>query len=605
MRLWVRIAAVMAVVSLAPLVLLGTRAIHIATGEAARSSEAILLRDADATATLVDTWIEDQAQALAGWMQLFPLEAQGEAQQESLQKSVFLAVPSLITVVLLDGDGVPIARPLFLTGPGAPGTTLEGRREGSEQRASELIERVPLSEALASRGTISTAALGTPYVPPGGGAPSVPLAVTGPFGEALVLGAEVGLELLERVIRERSTPDHAVALITVAGADILGGDHPLVDPERLRPVLASRATVAYALVDGREVRGAVAPIPSTGWSVVVVEPVEVAERAARLIRERTTLALALAALLALLSGVIVAANLSRPVRRLRDVAMEVAEGRYGRTADEGRSDEIGELARAFNHMSSRLAANEADLHAQRDEIAAFNRELQARVDARTAELHEAQQELVRSGQLAAVAEVGAGLAHELNNPLAAVLGLTQMLRERRAGTEDAVTLAKIEAQAERCRVVVASMLRLSAGEVDPTQATVVDLRDILRDVLGLVEGPFRQRGVVVDWNEPGDPMNLRIHPVYGTRILAQIFNAFRAGLEEGSRLRVTAVRLGDDVALDLDPERRVAMGSARDDWMASGMALWVARHLLDQVGGRLEQPLAEQTRWRILLPGAP
>jgi len=604
MRLWVRMALVMAVVAIIPLVLMGIRAIQISTEESVRSSREIVLRDADAFATFVDTWMADQAQAIAGWMQLFPLEGRSAEHQEGLQNSVYLAVPSVVTVVLLDEDGVPLVRPQYLTEPGATGSTVEGRVAGSDVRASELIERVPLTEALAGRTNVSSAVVGQPYLPPGSMSVSVPVAATGPFGESLVLGAEVSLEVVETLLREQASATHSVALLTAAGENIIGGQHELIDAQRLQPLLTTRSNISYALPDGREVRGAVAPIPRLGWTVVVVEPAEVAERAALGIRSRTTWVLLAAVLLALAFGAVLARTISEPVGRLREVAMAVGEGEYGRRAEVVRKDELGELAEVFNHMSVRLKENEDALMAQQAEIEAFNLELQERVDARTAELREAQQRLVQSGQLAAVAEMGAGLAHELNNPLAAILGLTQVLRQRWRGTPEDRSLEQIEGQAERCRQVVSAMLQLTTGEVDPAEGAVVDLRAILGDVLELVKGSFRQRGVNVQLQEPDAALHVRIHPIYGTRILAQILGSVCAGLEEGATLRMSVHRVGREVAIDLDPDRRVAIGSARDDWMASGMALWVARHLLDQVGGRLEEPFAPQNRWRVLLPGA-
>ncbi|MBW1876838.1 MAG: HAMP domain-containing protein [Deltaproteobacteria bacterium] len=604
MRLWIRMALVMAVVAIIPLVLMGIRAIQISTEESVRSSREIVLRDADAFATFVDTWMADQAQAVAGLMQILPVEGQSKDLQEALQKSIYLAVPTVVTVVLVDEDGVPLVPPLFLTEPGALGSTTEGRGAGSEVRASELIERVPLTEALATRSHLASAVVGHPYLPPGGTSVSVPVGATGPFGEPLVLGAEVSLEVVEALLREQASATHSVALLTSAGEDVIGGQHELIDAQRLQPLLTTRSNISYALADGREVRGAVAPIPRLGWSVAVVEPAEVAERAALGIRTRTTWVLLAAVALALAFGAVLARTVSEPVARLREVALAVAEGEYGRRAPVYRGDEIGELAEAFNHMSVRLKENEDALVAQQGEIEAFNRDLQERVEARTRELRETQQRLVRSGQLAAVAEVGAGLAHELNNPLAAILGLTQVLRQSYRGTPEDKSLERIEGQAERCRQVVSAMLQLTAGEVDPVQAVVIDLRVILRDVLELVKGSFRQRGVTLQLQEPDAALLVRIHPIYGSRILAQIFSSVRAGLEEGAILRVSAGMVGREVAIDLDPDRPVAIGSARDDWMASGMALWVARHLLDQVGGRLEEPLAPQTRWRVLLPGA-
>ncbi|MEQ1503910.1 MAG: HAMP domain-containing sensor histidine kinase [Myxococcota bacterium] len=209
-----------------------------------------------------------------------------------------------------------------------------------------------------------------------------------------------------------------------------------------------------------------------------------------------------------------------------------------------------------------------------------------------------------------MAELGAGLAHELNNPLAAVLGLAQVLRSRhREGNpgEDAL-LDDLEAQAGRCREVVATMLRVQTLEVDPTDVPVVQLTDVLHQVRGLVGGPFRQRGVQLDVTEPDPELRVRIDPVHGSRILAQILNALRAGLEPGSAVTIDAERDGDNVLVRLIPDRPVAAHpDRRDDWLASGHGLWVARQLLARLGGRLDVDPHDTVGgpvWGVTLPGA-
>jgi len=289
--------------------------------------------------------------------------------------------------------------------------------------------------------------------------------------------------------------------------------------------------------------------------------------------------------------------ISDPIATLRDSFLRVADGEYGRSAAAGRSDEIGELARAFNHMSQRLAENRQEIRGQQAEIEAFNRELQDRVERRTQELRDAQEQLVHSGQLAAVAEVGAGLAHELNNPLSGILGIAQLLRRKHHGKPDEGLLRDLEGQADRCRDVVAAMLRFSSGEVDHGPAPVIDLRDVLVDVCNLVSGPFRQRGVALELIESEAPLKVRVDPVHGSRILVQILNALRAGLREGSTLRIIARAERGQVEVELRPDDIVAVDDLRrDDWMAAGMGMWVARRMLHELGGRLEQPLRLPTQ---------
>ena len=273
---------------------------------------------------------------------------------------------------------------------------------------------------------------------------------------------------------------------------------------------------------------------------------------------------------------------------------------------EDRGDEIGDLQRAFNHMSARLASGRDEIARQRAEIESFNRELQVRVDERTRELVEAQAGLVQSGQLAAVAEMGAGLAHELNNPIAAILGTAQVVRMRLRGTPDEERVARIEEQAARCREVVASMLRLSEGSSDagnePGAVDVVDLRGMLAEVAALVAAPFRQRGVTLLVESSDQPVKASANPVATSRVLAQILQSFRSGLPDGARLVVRACVIEGRAGVAFEPDRPIASGAARDDWMASGMSLWVARRQLETMNGRLDEPAPGETAWMLSLP---
>src|SRR5207237_4013562 len=82
-----------------------------------------------------------------------------------------------------------------------------------------------------------------------------------------------------------------------------------------------------------------------------------------------------------------------------------------RVGDAGRGDELGDLARAFNAMAA--------------EIERWNRELAERVEEKTREAREAQDLLLRAQKLAAVGQLGAGVAHEVNSPIAGLVGGTE------------------------------------------------------------------------------------------------------------------------------------------------------------------------------------
>ena len=87
-----------------------------------------------------------------------------------------------------------------------------------------------------------------------------------------------------------------------------------------------------------------------------------------------------------------------------------------------------------------------------------------------------------------------------------------------------------------------------------------------------------------------------------SRILAQILHSFRAGLGDGASLRISGAIEADRAVIRFAPDRPIATGDARDDWMASGMGLWVARRQLDGIDGRLDEPTPTDSAWRLSVP---
>jgi len=114
-------------------------------------------------------------------------------------------------------------------------------------------------------------------------------------------------------------------------------------------------------------------------------------------------------------------------------------------------DEIGELAKSFNQMTLKLRKSREDLERT-------NLQLEQKVQERTQELEEAQNQLVQVEKMSVVGQLVSGVAHELNNPLAGVLGYSQLLLRMDLPEEVRRGLDKIESEAERCRRIVQNLL---------------------------------------------------------------------------------------------------------------------------------------------------
>lgn len=602
MRLWIKLTLAMVAVSLAPLVVVSIQALDLQSDQALEARQAERSRQAVALAEEAGRWVSFKAESVRMWTILYPdLLVRSPAVQEGILRAAYRGIPGVVTVALLDEEGLAGPRdaplqPLWLDASLSSEDPLADRQRGSSERAEAFLQRVPRPDV---PGEVW---LGEPYTPPAvAGVPplgaSLAVAARGPYAEPAILAVELALDELDAVFARRAVEGRGIALVNESGVPILQHG-PSVDASVLKALLATPSAV-FEDQGGRV--GALAAVPGTTWAIVTTEP-DAGDATWARFRLRLLVSLALSVLVAILAGVLVARTVSRPVAEVRDAANRIAEGDLEHRVPASGRDEIGELGSTFNRMAGRLSMTLAELEARRAEVEAFNEVLQDRVEARTRDLEAAQAELLRAGQLAAVAEVGAGLAHELNNPLASVLGVLQLVRARAEDGASPATLALLaqaEDQAQRCREVVDAMLRLSASEAR-SGAVRADLVTAVTEALSLVEGAAKRRGVALVVEEALEPGEVVVEAHELRRALTQLLQAIVAGLPQGAELRVGVRRDGESLVVVLTPDREL---TTRDDFRAAGLGLWVARRVLAERGGELVAPGAsEGLAWRVVLP---
>ena len=141
---------------------------------------------------------------------------------------------------------------------------------------------------------------------------------------------------------------------------------------------------------------------------------------------------------------------------------------------------------------------------QNRELQELNSSLEAKVEERTRELSdsvaryreantrlsEAQEQLIQSQKMASLGLLAAGVAHELNNPLSAVLAYTQLLLQETPALEPAhADLHEIEEAALRCKKIVED-LHLFSRQSHGSESRPLDLNEVIASALRLVEHPF-------------------------------------------------------------------------------------------------------------------
>src|SRR5205085_10230097 len=103
-------------------------------------------------------------------------------------------------------------------------------------------------------------------------------------------------------------------------------------------------------------------------------------------------------------------------------------------------------------------------------------------------------QLVQSGKLAAIGELAAGVAHEINNPLFAILGLTEfLLKESEPGSKQHARLELIEQTGLEIKEIVRGLLDFARENAE--ERHVVSLEDVVRSTIDLVRRTNAHKGV--------------------------------------------------------------------------------------------------------------
>ena len=189
-------------------------------------------------------------------------------------------------------------------------------------------------------------------------------------------------------------------------------------------------------------------------------------------------------------------KLAQPIKELDHLARRVAAGERNVQSSIESRDEIGDLAGRFNDMSRSLMERE-------DSIIELNRSLEHKVQVRTAELEEknrllvqTREELLRVEKLAAIGELAAGVAHEINNPMAIIRGNTELLQlsvpEDASNREEVDTIFQ---QVKRVERIVSNLLKFARRE--QMEHGAVRLNELLHEIVGQIGHQVSLKGIEV------------------------------------------------------------------------------------------------------------
>jgi signal transduction histidine kinase len=307
-----------------------------------------------------------------------------------------------------------------------------------------------------------------------------------------------------------------------------------------------------------------------------------------------------------------------PVADIARGAQRVAQGDLNvRLREPERKDEIADLIRRFNTMTATVQG--------------FNERLAHEVEEATQKVRRAETAAMTQRRLAAMGELAAGIAHEINNPLGGLLNAVESLsRGNLPPDKQAQYHGLLQSGLERIQATVGKLLRLAPRA---SRAAPLALVDPVLDAAGLVQHRAARQGVTIDIAPLGDRGNdpaarvaeLRTLPlVLGEQnelaqaVLNLLVNSLDA-LEQKppgeGRIDVRLGLLGDDVAIVLQdngagvPQSelpRVAdlFYTTKDVGRGTGLGLALVHAIVASHGGRvhLSSPPGAGFRVEIVLP---
>ena len=241
----------------------------------------------------------------------------------------------------------------------------------------------------------------------------------------------------------------------------------------------------------------------------------------------------LGTIMILLIGRLIALNISRPILRLRQMAEDVAKGNLQQTIKLKRSDEVGELARSFNIMTMQLRERTDEAKTLLEESIQRNQEL-AEINTR---LRNTQMQLVRSEKLAAIGQLTAGIVHDVKNPLAAIQGMTDILRkDPNLPNETRQDIGVIYNSAVNTTKIVTDLLKFARQA--PPELKSQDLRRTVYSALNLNRHLIRKANVKVIVDVSVQPVLATYDAIQVEQVLINLVQNAIQAMPQGGYLKV-------------------------------------------------------------------
>lgn len=282
-------------------------------------------------------------------------------------------------------------------------------------------------------------------------------------------------------------------------------------------------------------------------------------------------------------------SIVRPLEALTRASERLAAGDLQTQAPIAGGAEVARLAVAFNEMARQL----------RDDRLALDEKVRS-LETRTRELREAQEGLIRTERLASVGRLGAGLAHEVGNPLAAIVGLVELVRTGDlSAQEQAEFLGRVQRETERIQRIIRGLLDFARQDPTSGQLGPVAIAGAIEAAKQLLSQQMHHKDITFALElAPELPpvttdadrlqqvlLNILLNAIDAVPVGGNI--TVRVFPRDSEKLVLSIVDSGPGIAPEMMNKIFEPFATSKDVGKGTGLGLAVARTLLVQMGGEI------------------
>jgi C4-dicarboxylate-specific signal transduction histidine kinase len=411
-----------------------------------------------------------------------------------------------------------------------------------------------------------------------------------------VLALGLNVASLQTVFSDIPLPEGSVVTLSDATGRVLARSH---DAERFIGHVADASPVPPRDVPRTQIRRGLdgidrfygnAALDRGPWLLSVGIPTSVSQMRVESTSRRSTVIAVVTFSAVILLALGLSESLTRGVNRVRSAVQRIADGDLSPPAPVALPNrELTQLYGAFTTMAANLGETHKALDHQIEQERKMREAMQS-----------LQRQVVRQERLAAVGVLVSGVAHELNNPLQAILGTAELL-ERHASLsgEELEEIAFIKTQSGRAREIIRNLSRFSSQQPGPP--TLVDLRDVIAEVVQLRGRDLANSSITLSVETPATRKVYANFTEIEQVTLNFVINAQQAieasgrhkgrilirTLDAGKKVRLEVQDDGPGVAPEDEPKLFQPFFTTKPVGKGTGLGLSVSYGIIESYGGAI------------------